>query len=296
MPAQLKICYPDKPAAELMLWESEQYRLGRAQENEIVIDHQSVSRHHAQLRFEDSHWYLEDLQSSNGTIVDGLRVKRLPLSSRHYLNFGALHGRFEIFEQAQASQWHSHHEWRNQQATRLLEQITVNRRLNELIDLALASLLQASQTERGLILLGDHIENLQLVSHLGMKEKGFRLPDFTGSRSAIERAIKLKSSIVSCDALEHDFLGKKQSVLKKNIRALVCVPLVCNDKLLGVAYCDSHQPDKFVTELDLAILERLCHHIAVTVMAAQVQAELTALYSVAALGETTVMPWSELIS
>src|SRR5712691_9667494 len=49
-------------------------RVGRAADNEIAIDNQRVSRYHAQLRWVESSWLVYDLDSTNGTFVDGQRV------------------------------------------------------------------------------------------------------------------------------------------------------------------------------------------------------------------------------
>jgi len=49
-------------------------RVGRATDNEIAIDNQRVSRYHAQVRWVESSWLVYDLDSTNGTFVDGQRV------------------------------------------------------------------------------------------------------------------------------------------------------------------------------------------------------------------------------
>src|SRR3982074_1640440 len=49
-------------------------RVGRATDNEIAIDNQRVSRYHAQVRWVESSWLIYDLDSTNGTFVDGQRV------------------------------------------------------------------------------------------------------------------------------------------------------------------------------------------------------------------------------
>jgi Ca-activated chloride channel family protein len=50
-------------------------RLGRAKHNEIVIDEHGVSRFHAQLRREGDGLVVEDLGSTNGTMVGGQRLQ-----------------------------------------------------------------------------------------------------------------------------------------------------------------------------------------------------------------------------
>ena len=49
-------------------------RVGRAADNDLVVSQPRVSRYHAQLRQVESTWLVYDLESTNGTFVDGLRV------------------------------------------------------------------------------------------------------------------------------------------------------------------------------------------------------------------------------
>jgi len=50
-------------------------RIGRSSHNEIVIKEKGVSRFHAQLRREGDTLIIEDLGSTNGTLIDGERLK-----------------------------------------------------------------------------------------------------------------------------------------------------------------------------------------------------------------------------
>jgi len=73
------------------VWESDTLlRAGRLGSLEIVLDDSSVSRRHAEVRFNDEAWSVRDLESTNGTYVNGVRISGgdQPLRPRDILQFG----------------------------------------------------------------------------------------------------------------------------------------------------------------------------------------------------------------
>jgi len=63
--------------------------IGRSDECDIVIDSKHVSRHHARIFLSsEGQWCVEDLGSSNGTFVNGERVKSCPISRADVVEIG----------------------------------------------------------------------------------------------------------------------------------------------------------------------------------------------------------------
>ena len=62
--------------------------LGRGITNDIVLDDTRVSRSHAQLEYGAQGVTLEDLGSSNGTRVNGVRIKRATLKPEDTISIG----------------------------------------------------------------------------------------------------------------------------------------------------------------------------------------------------------------
>src|SRR5204862_2217681 len=57
------------------IWESDSLlRAGRLESLEVVLDDNSVSRRHAEVRATDKGWQLKDLGSTNGTFLNGIRL------------------------------------------------------------------------------------------------------------------------------------------------------------------------------------------------------------------------------
>jgi len=66
-----------------------QYIVGRDSEAEFVVSRSSVSSRHAQLRVDDTgNWWVEDLNSTNGTFVNEARIKSKQLSDSDQVRFG----------------------------------------------------------------------------------------------------------------------------------------------------------------------------------------------------------------
>jgi pSer/pThr/pTyr-binding forkhead associated (FHA) protein len=73
--------------------------VGRGAGNDLVIAGHTVSRRHARLWFStpDARWYLEDLQSANGTMVNGVRIyQTVALNDGDRINFGDESALFNI--------------------------------------------------------------------------------------------------------------------------------------------------------------------------------------------------------
>ena len=69
--------------------------IGRMKENAIVLDNHSVSLVHARLTRKDGEFFLKDLNSTNGTWVNGQPVKEARLQDRDEVRFADVSGRFE---------------------------------------------------------------------------------------------------------------------------------------------------------------------------------------------------------
>jgi len=69
--------------------------IGRGDAADIVIDDEQASRRHARLRVTERGWVLEDLESTNGTRVNGFRTRAQLLSDGDNLTIGATTFGFE---------------------------------------------------------------------------------------------------------------------------------------------------------------------------------------------------------
>ncbi len=79
---------PDGSEREL----SPGFAIGRAGDNDLVVDRPTVSRHHALVSEEGGRWFVEDRGSFNGTFLNGTKIQpgaKLPLRHGDRLGLGA---------------------------------------------------------------------------------------------------------------------------------------------------------------------------------------------------------------
>lgn len=57
--------------------------IGKSEENDIILPQQGISRKHALIIFEGNKFYVQDLDSTNGTFLNGIRI-----TGKHPLNIG----------------------------------------------------------------------------------------------------------------------------------------------------------------------------------------------------------------
>ena len=62
--------------------------VGRLPDNSLQIDDASVSSHHAQLTLNGTDYVLQDLGSTNGTLVNGQPVRRVALTDGTNVTLG----------------------------------------------------------------------------------------------------------------------------------------------------------------------------------------------------------------
>ena len=70
-------------------------KIGRSDHNTIIIDETAVSSVHAEIEFEAGEYYITDIQSKNGTFVDGELVISRKLKNGNIISIGNYSLRFQ---------------------------------------------------------------------------------------------------------------------------------------------------------------------------------------------------------
>jgi pSer/pThr/pTyr-binding forkhead associated (FHA) protein len=81
-------CLVDADGRRLQLRQGMATKIGRSLDNDLVLPDQSISRHHASIAMVDGAFRLNDLNSQNGSFVDGKRVSEATLRDGDAIRLG----------------------------------------------------------------------------------------------------------------------------------------------------------------------------------------------------------------
>jgi pSer/pThr/pTyr-binding forkhead associated (FHA) protein len=96
-PLQVKLKVADGPLQGGVFkdWEGP-LLIGRALDNHVVLVDDAVSTHHALIEQEGGRYYIKDLDSANGTFLNGVKIQRAELSNGHKIRAGVSTLVFEV--------------------------------------------------------------------------------------------------------------------------------------------------------------------------------------------------------
>jgi adenylate cyclase len=257
--------------------------IGRALENDIVLQHAFISRRHAVVELRGREAWVRDLDSRNGLSVNRLRVKEERLGDGDVIQIGP----YEVSYEERAAQSVvlddskyfplSFGEGRELKASELPELgmgisefDRISKRLSSLVDLrdllhaVMEEALQIVPAQRGLLLLNQAGELVPRVVHP---------PDLgdVAISSTIARKAMEGEAVLTRDA-RLDFAGS-QSIISANIRSALCVPLISEGQSLGLIYLDSAGRDQF-SDRERDLLAAVANYAALNIERARLTDEL----------------------
>lgn len=100
---KLTIYLPDQEPLRIGFEDQAEVSVGRADDNDIVLTHDSISSHHAQLKLVGAQYHLVDLDSTNGTFLDGAPISEAPLSHGARVTFGQVEADYEGDDEVEES-------------------------------------------------------------------------------------------------------------------------------------------------------------------------------------------------
>jgi putative nucleotidyltransferase with HDIG domain len=281
------------------VWESESIlRAGRLASLEIVLDDSSVSRRHAEVRNGDDGWYVRDLESTNGTYVNGVRigVAEQSLRPRDIVQFGKIALMVELNDATVEGPPSNQHiiaaakstfedgikriAYDRNQMPRAGEKLPALLRAgyhfvntqgeDQLLDAILNDAVSVLEAQRGAIVLaeGDGAEpKLRLRSlAVGAGEAPGR---FHYSKKLTQRCFAGEVSLLYSTLNGDDERQVTQSIADGAMASVLCVLLRTPRKRLGVLHLDRNFIQEPFTEDDLLLADALAAHVSAAIEGAQ---------------------------
>jgi Nif-specific regulatory protein len=280
--------------------------IGRESANCLCVSDASVSRRHCVISKEEGQFKLSDLESLNGSFVNGVPVKERFLEHGDQVKLGDTLFLFLLHEgEAQPApnpvllsdemfiSTHSTVRMKSQdslllQPEKLLESLPasarVARHLNALLKISTAinsvSGLEALQrnllelifevvpAERGAILLVGESPD-EFTSIFGVDKAAEENRPVQVSRTIIFKVLEERNALMSNDVGASPGLAGSESLIASRIHSILCVPLVTFDKLLGAVYLDGSDPEARFDKDHLELMTAVASIAAVALRNAQ---------------------------
>jgi len=240
--------------------------IGRSRENDVEIGDISSSRMHCQMTKIQGRWHIEDLRSRNGTLVNGILIRRQPLVPGDLIEIGKTQIFFgEIPEVHQRNspagetlvlsteyflepivveepaddpiRFQKEREifLRLLELTRDLGAILVT---EELFDVILQNVIEISGAERGFLIIEDSGE-LRVASSRNIDRDVVRRAHLQVSQSLTRRVIDSGEPVLTGDARSDPRFHESASIANLRLESVLCVPLRLRGKVLGSVYVDN---------------------------------------------------------
>lgn len=265
--------------------------IGRSRESDIALPDQWLSRRHAEIRRKGEQFYLHDLGSKNGTLLNGSRINEEALLKpgdrislgEYTLTFSwdepkdpeEDSGEFEAY--AYPARRLSDLDTRtavNAEAvarqsrllsilTRTASALLSHWSLEDLFKFVLDQLFEAIPAERGAILLLEGEPPALVMKACRACEGPEGSPRV--SRSITRRVLEQRVSLLLPRVMDDSELASKESILNLGIRSAICAPLWLAgdsgdaDEVIGIVYLDSMEESRAFNEEDLRILTALAN-------------------------------------
>lgn len=271
MPLKVQLFYPEQPAQSCVLFEGKEYLFGRAEDCDVVLAGESVSRYHARVASRNGVWQLHDHNSQNGCFTDGKRVQSVALARQAELVIGDVICRFQQVPHRQVTAESSFQQWRSLFVHKAAAQMMEQTQLTELLDAATETLATILSSDRSAAIFLDHAGD---ISRCSGYPNWLNADSFTGSRSAIAQAVATQQPIVLSSVVEHPSLAAADSIVRHGIQALLCFPIVFQGNVVAVLYADSNIEHRAFLDTDLVIVRAFARQLTIALQIQDIEERL----------------------
>jgi adenylate cyclase len=148
--------------------------------------------------------------------------------------------------------------------------------LDEVLRRVLDKVIDLMSASRGYVVL---VEEGILRVRVARNENGVSEgTEFTGSRTFVEQCIREKKPLLTTDAVTDERFKGQQSVILRNLRSIIAVPLLIRGECIGAVYVDNPFKSGIFQEADLGFLQVIAHQSAIAIDNARLFSSLKQSY------------------
>lgn len=293
--------------------------IGRSSEALPLAD-TTVSRRHAELTPDDGIWYIRDLESQNGTYVNGVRITdRIRLRPGDQIRTGSslfVFGQTELrdpdvirvmrtdqmdaaIERTMASNADSVVMSEPEPRAAAIDHLRVIYRLTtittqasergELLRQVMEVVFAEFKPERGfIVLMGQSPDEppTPVVVKYATAPKDLVDAKIHVSRTILQHVVKQGEGVLSSNAMTDPRFAKGDSVQRGHVRSAVCSPIKFRDRIFGAIYVDSSMANYTYTAEQLSLLNAIGQHTGLALATAELYTQKLQTERLAAIGET----------
>lgn len=277
----------------------ESVTIGRDYSNAVQLPYQSVSRRHARLSREGDGWVVSDLDSRNGTRVNGKTVKRQPLNPLDEIGVGDVvlsfvadrsddsalpatderadaiavtqelkadalaHLRLGI--ESKSPQEAHEANTRLRALLELSSAATSTRSLQELFDKAAKTVRSVLQPDRLVPILYNAASDQLTPWNIEKSTFDKRFARIPISTTIVNHVKAKRVAVLSQGTTQDDRFRGSPSILSHAVGTALCVPIQIGDHLLGMVYADRLGKAENFTKADLEFLAAAALQLAVAI-------------------------------
>lgn len=275
--------------------------IGRHPHQTLQVLDRLVSKEHIIVRQAPDGWYLEDLGSLNGTLLNDERITgtirlhhkdRVQVGStkmvfsddvaagtgKHKVNIGdqletsicnavTQHTAEEFLpaEMVQDVDLLRRDYEKLRIAAQLQHEVAGEVRLERLLPQLLDQLFKLFRSDRGLILLANEPGGRLIPRAVKVRGKKTAEP-IQLSRTILRKVLSERTAVLTSDAQHDERFAHAKSVIIQGIRSSMCVPLLARDKrVIGVIHLDSQLAINAFTEKDLSVLQGIAQQASIAI-------------------------------
>ncbi|MHC4778572.1 MAG: HD domain-containing phosphohydrolase [Planctomycetota bacterium] len=277
---------------------------GRSEQCDMHMPAEGVSRKHFSVTGRDGKYFIADLGSSNGTLVNGQKIRVRGLREGDKIRVGFMDLEFRgpdvpkrppsdrfpfkadttITKRIDEDEIGSAGEGeidaaRSREMLRTLYKvgniINAESDRTKIFETIMDAVFSVFEANRGFLLLYD--PETGLFERIVVRGQEGRA-DFNPSKTILLESVRKGLSILSTDTMQDDRFKSGESVVLSNIRSAMCAPLESRQSILGALYVDNISVKGAFTEFDLEVFSAIGKQAGIAVEKLQLAEENTRLF------------------